>query len=172
MYSRCWRRWAPCRRPGNSTAAACLAGKAARIRDRAGEPGSRPARSGLPPAPDQGAAPPPGSSGNTHWSSISPAYSTHIPAGGTPFPVIVGAPFCRQRTDRRLFLSCQLPAVLHAVTSHRGAGAAVPVAGHALDAPPIGAPVAAAVVRRAWGGRPRLGRFLHFTLILAVCKIQ
>ena len=49
----------------------------------------------------------------------------------------------------------------------------IPVAGHALDAPPIGAPVAAAVVRRAWGGRlPRLGRFLHFTLILAVCKIQ
>ncbi len=152
MYSAAGGGGRPCRRPGNSTAAACLAGKAARIRDRAGEPGSRPARSGLPPAPDQGAERHPGSSGTAPPSSTYPAYSNRYPAAGTVFPVIVGAPFCRQRTDRRLFLSCQLPAVLHAVTSHRGAGAAVPVAGHALDALPIRG------TRRS-GCRPaRLGR--------------
>ena len=71
----------PRRRPGSNTAAARPGGKPCRTPGRAGFPPRSP-RSATFPAPDQGAAPPNGNSGNKRPSSISPAYSTRNPAAG------------------------------------------------------------------------------------------
>ena len=70
------------RRSGSNTAAARPGGKPCRTPGRAGFPPRSP-RSAIFPAQDQGAAPQSGNTGNTHPSSICPAYSRDSPAASS-----------------------------------------------------------------------------------------
>lgn len=97
------------RRPGSNTAAARPGERPCRTPGRAGFP-PRPPRSATFPAPDRGAVPQNGNSGNTPLSSISPAYNRAVQRQTANVFVIVGTPPLHKGADRRLFLPGQFTA--------------------------------------------------------------